>query len=186
MATTERRYATGDIPGQDRLITEWAGDSDVPFRNPVDLIADANARGTLLGEYPLVPAPAYADLGFEDAELNSPAVTLLQAHGTITDRKLTRVLLSTLIRDLVLTVTSGAGDSMLTHVQFKGVAAIPPAGTTRKVMFDQINKFVAALGITSVDDWGEIGSSSQPFSLMASYRVVRCSVFEAAKTGGLP
>ena len=137
------------------------------------LILEAKERGALRGENPPVPAPAYADPGFEEAELDPPAETLLRAHGTISDRNLTRSLLATLVRDLVLTVTSGVGDSMVTHVQFKEVAAIPPAGTTRKTMFDQINKFLVALGIKSADDWGEIGSSSQPFSLMASYRVVR-------------
>ena len=125
MTTTERRFANGDIPGQDLLITEWSGDSDVPFRSPLALILEAQKRGALHGKNPLVPAPDYADLGFVEAELNSPAETLLRAHGTIAERKLTRGLLSTLIRDLVLTVTSGTGDSMVTHLQFKGVAAIP-------------------------------------------------------------
>ena len=71
--------------------------------------------------------------------------------------------MATLIRDLVLTVTSGVGDSIVTHVDFKDVAAIPPANTARKILFDQVNKFLVALGIKSIEDWGEIGSSSSPW-----------------------
>ena len=90
MTTTERRFAAGDIPGQDRLIIEWAGDSDFPFRDPLTLIREAKERDTLRHDDPLVPAPAHADLRFESAELSPAAETLLGAHGTISDRKLTR------------------------------------------------------------------------------------------------
>ena len=144
MATTERRFAAGDIPGQDRLIIEWAGDSNFPFRDPVALIREAKESDTLRQDDPLVPAPAYADLGFDSAELSPAAETLLRAHGTISDRKLTRTFVATLIRDPVLTVTSGVGDSIVTHVDFKDVAAIPPANTARKILFDQVNKFLVA------------------------------------------
>ena len=131
MTTTERRFAAGDIPGQDRLIIEWAGDSNFPFRDPVALIREAKESDTLRHDDPLVPATAYAEPGFESAERSPAAETLLRAHGTISDRKLTRTFVATLIRDLVLTVTSGVGDSIVTHVDFKNVAAIPPANTAR-------------------------------------------------------